>query len=334
MPKERTQFCIECRKETMYRIQRISYEKCIKGKIYEFEISEAVCENCGEPVALPGLLDSNAREVDRQYRMQEGIVSIEDIKDLMELYKIGKAPLSLALGFGEITITRYLAGQVPSKEYSDIIRCALESPEYMMEKLNENIDKIGETAYRKAMNAAKEIEPLFALSEKMLLSISYIFKKAEEVTPLALQKMLYFIQGIHMVLFGEELFPEECEAWKHGPVFKDVYDIFKNFKYNPIDDIRFAMFQNRFQELSDDGKKVIDLVVETFGIYSGKTLERITHKESPWMDARVCCLPGEPSNAVISKETIKRYFSEVAQKYELGNVDGIREYIHSRLQTA
>lgn len=334
MSKERTQFCIECRRETMYRIQRISYEKCIKGKVYEFEISEAVCENCGEPVGLPGLLDSNAQEVDRQYRMQEGIVSIEDIKDLMELYKIGKAPLSLALGFGEITITRYLAGQVPSKGYSDIIRCALESPEYMMEKLNENIDKIGETAYRKAMNAVKEIEPLFALSEKMLLSISYIFKKAEEVTPLALQKMLYFIQGIHMVLFGEELFPEECEAWTHGPVFKDVYDIFKNFKYNPIDDIRFAMFQNRFQELSDNGKKVIDLVVETFGIYSGKTLERITHKESPWMDARVCCLPGEPSNEVISKQTIKRYFSEVSQKYELGNVDGIREYIHSRLQTA
>ena len=233
----------------MYRIQRVPYEKCIKGKDYEFEISEAVCENCGEPVSLPGLLDNNAQEVDRQYRQQEGIVSIEDINNLMELYKIGKAPLSLSLGFGEITITRYLSGQVPSKEYSDIIRRALESPSYMENKLNENIDKIGETAYRKAMNAAKEIEPLFALSEKMLLSISYVFKKAEEVTPLALQKMLYYIQAIHMVLLGVELFPEECEAWTHGPVFKDVYNIFKNFKYNPIDDIRFAMFQNRFQEL-------------------------------------------------------------------------------------
>ena len=163
----------------------------------------------------------------------------------MELYKIGKAPLSLSLGFGEITITRYLSGQVPSKEYSDIIRRALESPSYMENKLNENIDKIGETAYRKAMNAAKEIEPLFALSEKMLLSISYVFKKAEEVTPLALQKMLYYIQAIHMVLLGVELFPEECEAWTHGPVFKDVYNIFKNFKYNPIDEIGRASCRER-----------------------------------------------------------------------------------------
>lgn len=332
MPKERTQFCIECRKETMYRIQRVPYEKCIRGKDYEFEISEAVCENCGETVSLPGLLDSNAQEIDRQYRLQEGIVSIEDINHLMELYKIGKAPLSLALGFGEITITRYLSGQVPSKEYSDVIRKALESPSYMMEKLNENIDKIGDTAYRKAISAAKEMEPLFALSEKMLLSISYIFKIAEEVTPLALQKMLYFAQGIHMALSGMEFFREECEAWAHGPVFKDVYDIFKNFKYNPIDDIRFAMFQNRFHELPDDEKRIIDLVVETFGMYSGKVLERITHEETPWKNARVNCLPGESSNEVISKESIKKYFSGVSREYELDKVDGIRKYIHSRLE--
>lgn len=333
MTKERRQFCIECREETTYRIQSVLCKKYIKDKEYEFIIAEAVCEQCGQPVNIPGLMDSNAREVDRQYRVQEGIVSIDDIYHLMEIYKIGKAPLSLALGFGEITITRYLAGQIPSKEYSDIIRKALESPAFMVEKLNENMDKIGETAYKKAINAAKELEPLFALSEKMLLTISYIFKKAEEVTPLALQKMLYFIQGIYMVLFHEELFSEECEAWAHGPVFKDVYDVFKNFKYNPIDDTRFAMFQNRFHELSDNEKKVIDLVVESFGIYSGKILEEITHGETPWKDARSNCLPGEPSNEIISKESMKKYFLKVAEQYELDNVCGIKEYIRSKLQT-
>lgn len=333
MAKEKTQFCMECREETAYRIRPVLCKKWIKDKEYEFVISEAVCEKCGEAVNISGIIDSNAQEVDRQYRLQEGIVSIDDIYDLMEVYKIGKAPLSLALGFGEITITRYLSGQVPSKEYSDIIRKALESPAFMIQKLNENIDRIGETAYKKAMNAVKDVEPLFALSEKMLLTISYIFKKAEEVTPLALQKMLYYIQGIYMVLFGVELFDEECEAWAHGPVFKDVYEVFKNFKYNPIDDTRFSMLQNRFNELSDHEKKVIDLVVESFGMYSGKTLEQITHRETPWMNARVNCLPGEPSNEVISKRSIKEYFSEVAKSFEIESVDGIKKYINSRLQT-
>lgn len=332
MAKERTQFCMECREETGYRIKVVPCKRCIKDKEYMFTISEAVCEKCGEAVNIPGLMDSNAQEVDRQYRLYEGIVSVEDICNLMEVYKIGKAPLSLALGFGEITITRYLSGQVPSKEYSDIIRKALESPQFMMEKLNANIEKIGETAYKKAMNAAKEVEPLSKLSEKMLLTISYIFKKAEEVTPLALQKILYYIQGIYMALFGKEFFREECEAWIHGPVFKDVYEVFRDFKYNPIDDTRFSMLQNRFNELSEDEKKIIDLVLESFGMYSGKTLEQITHEETPWKDARKGYSPEEPSNEVIAKKSIAKYFSEVGLTYDIDNVSDLRRYISSKLQ--
>lgn len=145
--------------------------------------------------------------------------------------------------------------------------------------------------------------------------------------PLALQKMLYFLQGIYVVLCGVELFSEDCEAWARGSVFKDAYDVFKNFKYNPIDDIRFAMFQNRFSELSDNAKRIINLVVESFGMYSGKTLELITHGETPWKDARANCLPDEPSNEVILKEVTKKYFSEMAKKYDIGNVNGLRNYI-------
>lgn len=62
----------------------------------------------------------------------EGIISIDDIKKIMETYKIGKESLSLKLGlFKEVTIHRYLEGQVPSKEYSDIIKAALSYPSYI-----------------------------------------------------------------------------------------------------------------------------------------------------------------------------------------------------------
>lgn len=276
-------------------------------------------------------MDYNAAAIDRQYRSQEGIVSIEDIRNLMDVYRLGKAPISLALGFGEITITRYLSGQIPSKEYSNIIRKALESITYMQKRLQKNREKIGEAAYKKAMGATQELQPLFGLSEKMLLTISCIFKKAEEITPLALEKMLYYIQGIHMVLYGTELYPEDCQAWAHGPVYKDVYDVFKNFKYNPIDDTRFAMFQNRFSELTENEKRVIDLVIESFGMYSGKTLERITHAETPWKEARADCLPEERSHEVITKTAIKDYFTKLSKRYDIGTPEGIRTYIGDML---
>lgn len=75
-------------------------------------------------MSIPGLLDRNIQEMDEQYRRTEGIVSTEEIKQLIELYNLGEAPLSLKLGLEEETIGRYLDGQIPSKENSDIIRSA------------------------------------------------------------------------------------------------------------------------------------------------------------------------------------------------------------------
>ena len=278
---------------------------------------------------VPGLLDFNMKAIDEQYRRAEGLVSVEDINKIMAIYNIGKAPLSMALGFGEITITRYLSGQIPSKEYSDIIKKVLLTPNYMIQLLKENAEKIGNTAYKKAIKAAEEISEMFCMSEKMILTISYIFERMQEVTPLALQKILYFIQGIYMVKFDKPLFKEDCMAWIHGPVYKEVYDLFKDFKFNPIEDNRFVILKERFEELNEQEKMVIDLVINTFGKYSGKVLENITHNEEPWKNARNDYEPLQPSREIISKEEIKNYFNSVAKSYGIDTEEEINNYIQS-----
>lgn len=332
MAKERMfDFCTSCRKETSYKICKKTVQKVIKDKSYEFEIVVAFCDECGNEMDIPGLLDSNVKSIDEQYRQIEGLISVDDIQKIMDIYNIGKAPLSIALGFGEITITRYLSGQMPSKEYSDIIKKALSSPDYMMQLLNDNAKKMGETAYKKAIKAAEEITRLFCVSDKMLLTISYIFEQMKEVTPLALQKILYFIQGIYMVLYGKPLYKEDCMAWVHGPVYEDVYDLFKDFKYNPIEDDRFAIFKDRFEELSEHEKKVIDLVINTFGKYSGKVLENITHEELPWKNARVGYEASEHSREIMSKDGIRNYFISVANKYGVDTEEKLNNYILSYL---
>ena len=328
---ERRDFCIECRKETEYVLQKKKIVKNIRDKEYTFEITVAVCTECGEEMSIPGLIDQNVQEVDEQYRAMEGIVSIDDIKKIMDIYKIGKAPLSLALGFGEVTIPRYLEGQVPSKEYSDIIKAALSSPCYMKQKLTENREKLTDTAYRKVLAAVESIESLFSVSDKMLQVIAYIFEKLEEVTPLMLQKLLYFIQGIYSALYGSPIFEEDCRAWIHGPVYPEVYKLFRDFKYNPIDDARFALLKGREDILAEDEKHVIDLVVNTFGIYSGKVLEKITHNEDPWKDARKGYGDNIPSSELLPKKRIMEYYILINQKYGIDTEDGLRIYIRDML---
>lgn len=325
--KKRIDFCTTCRKNTEYTLKKRNIIKTIKDKEYTFSVTSAVCDECGEEMNIPGLIDKNIKEVDEQYRTSEGIVSIDDIEKLMKIYKIGKGPLSLALGFGEVTITRYLSGQIPSKEYSDVIRAALSSPAFMKEKLYENKDKIASAAYNKSMNAAIQLENLFSVSDKMLRVISYVFERLEEVTPLMLQKLLYFIQGVSYALNGKPMFSENCQAWVHGPVYPEVYEMFRDFKYNPIEDARFAIFDGNKDELTEDERRVVDLVVNTFGEYGGKVLERITHSEKPWKNARKGYGENIPSNELLSMESIKSYFVEKNAIYDFSSEDGLRKYI-------
>jgi uncharacterized phage-associated protein len=332
--KGRRDFCIECRKETEYFLQKRDIVKNIRDKEFVFTITVAVCAECGEEMSIPGLMDKNVQEIDEQYRAAEGLVSIDDIEKLMKVYKIGKAPLSLALGFGEVTITRYLEGQVPSKEYSDVIKEALSSPAYMKRLLVENREKLTDAAYRKAYAAAESIESLFSVSDKMLSVIAYIFERLEEVTPLMLQKLLYFIQGVYSALYGKPIFEEDCRAWVHGPVYPEVYELFRDFKYNPIEDARFALLEGAKGALTEDEKHVIDLVLNTFGMYGGKVLEKITHNEEPWMEARKGYGDGVPSNEVLQKERIMKYYILINQKYGIGTEDGLRTYIHDMLAKA
>lgn len=330
--RKRTDFCIECRNETEYMLEKRRIVKTIRDREYTFEITAAICRECGEEMSIPGLIDRNVQEIDEQYRWTEGIVTVKDIERLMKLYKIGKGPLSLALGFGEVTIPRYLEGQIPSKEYSDIIKSALSSPAFMREKLAGNREKLTDAAYKKAMAAAEGLEVLFCVSEKMLGAIACIFEELEEVTPLMLQKLLYFIQGIYSALYGKPLFEEDCRAWVHGPVYPEVYTLFRDFKYNPIDDVRFGLLKGMDDVLTEEERDVIDRVVNTFGIYGGKVLERITHNEEPWKSARRGYGDQVPSSELVSKDSIRKYYEKVNEVYGIGSEEGVREYIRHMVE--
>ncbi len=81
-----------------------------------------------------------------------------------------------------------------------------------------------------------------------------------------LQKLLYFIQGVYSALYGRPIFEEDCRAWVHGPVYPEVYELFRDFKYNPIDYARFALLEGTEDAMTDDEKRVIDLINQKYGI--------------------------------------------------------------------
>ena len=116
--------------------------------------------------------------------------------------------------------------------------------------------------------------------------------------PLKLQKLLYLAQAF----YDRPLFKDDLEGWVHGPVVRNVYDIFKNYQYNSID-TNFEV-----EELDDEAKDIINYVIKNFGKYDAKYLEKISHEQEPWILSRRGLDPDERSDKTISKESIANYF--------------------------
>ena len=145
------------------------------------------------------------------------------------------------------------------------------------------------------------------------------------ITHLALQKLLYFTQSWSSVLLEEEIFSNECQAWVHGAVYPEVYDIFKKFKYMPLPKLNYTA---RFNE---DESMILDAVKKYyFDIYSAKALEEICHREFPYKEARQGYTEDETCHITIDKKSIVLYYKQVAQKYNinLSDLSNIKEYLN------
>lgn len=133
--------------------------------------------------------------------------------------------------------------------------------------------------------------------------------------PLKLQKLLYLAQGYSYAFYDRPLFKDELEGWVHGPVVRDVYNIFKNYQYNCIED----NFQ--IKDLDDDAKDVLNYVIDNFSKYDAKYLEKISHEQEPWVLSRNGLDPDEKSDKTISKESIANYFTNEIFQPELEEWD-------------
>lgn len=68
---------------------------------------------------------------------------------------------------------------------------------------------------------------------KYFVHLSYSESRAS-LTPLKLQKILYFAQGWSFVWDNKPLFAETFEAWQYGPVNPKIYNYFKKYGRNEI----------------------------------------------------------------------------------------------------
>ncbi|HLP89286.1 MAG TPA: type II toxin-antitoxin system antitoxin SocA domain-containing protein [Nostocaceae cyanobacterium] len=131
------------------------------------------------------------------------------------------------------------------------------------------------------------------------------------VSNLKLQKLVYYAQAWYLALYdGQPLFDEDFEAWIHGPVIPALYQEYKSFSWKPI--LKEVEKPKFTQEVND----FLEELTEVYFGYDGFELEKMTHREDPWINARGDIPADEPSNAIIPKEAMREYYQERAETEE------------------
>jgi uncharacterized phage-associated protein len=168
--------------------------------------------------------------------------------------------------------------------------------------------------------------------------VNYFLDNAKKynviLTPMKLQKMLYFANGWSLAFYNEPLINDECKAWEYGPVYPSVYHKYKTMRGKEIDyndkmsELNFddeeyklkkqQVYLSHIPEITPtvDNKDIaaIKLCNDIFNIY-GKmgaiALSDMTHinvSDNPWLKAR---LERKTESPTIPKEYIKDYFDRL-----------------------
>lgn len=323
-------FCEECRDDVNFCISEIQMKGTIKGEIYSYMGRKAHCADCGSEIYVAEINDYNLNALYSAYRKKNDIVALDIILAIPEKYVIGKRPLSLLLGWGEQTFSRYCDGDIPTKQYSEILKKIYCDPQYYAELLERNKGNLkSAVSYEKSRKAVESlIGTVQRDKSKIDLAIEYLLSQCQDITPLALQKALYYIQGFYYAFYKTYFFSEECEAWVHGPVYRDIYFRYRDYRFDPIvgsdefDDSRFSSAE----------KAILDSVIKHICCYSGKVLECFTHSELPWLSARGELPADVVSDRIIQRNLIGEYFSAVKDKYHMINPNDIKDYTQAMFE--
>ncbi|WP_417482358.1 Panacea domain-containing protein [Maricaulis sp.] len=114
-------------------------------------------------------------------------------------------------------------------------------------------------------------------------------RKGLTLTHLQLQKILYFAHAMCLVELRRPLIDAEFEAWRYGPVCREVYSELRCFESRPIEepvavlDPVTGVRLSCGSELDDALVSKIEKCVDFFGRYSAGKLVELSHaRDGPW----------------------------------------------------
>lgn len=112
----------------------------------------------------------------------------------------------------------------------------------------------------------------------------------DALTPMKIQKLVYFAHGWHLAIEDAPLIEETVEAWHYGPVVRSLYKAVKHYGRRPIaakaieyDDEMEETYEAAIGDHDGLARAVVRRVWEVYGSLTAIQLSNMTHEpDTPW----------------------------------------------------
>lgn len=321
--------CPSCMEEHDVKVICRRERNVFKGEPVEYPAKYHYCDRTDEFYADEMQIGDNDISMKNAYRLKMGLLTSEDICTVRTKYGISQSDLSLLLGWGGKTITRYEGHQVQDIAHDTILRKLQNDPEWFLSLLEKARDSLAAESYRKYHSTAvllfernqdsylkKAIQARYArysdnsiyngnkkLCLNTVVDVIRYFSNAVQVVNLykvKLMKLLWYSDFLSYKRRGHAITGLVYQALPMGavPIAHDSIIDLHGVVYDEIDmgdgtGYHFKESPDReYQNISREDMDILDEVIRIFGQYSTDAIVRAMHEEEAYK--------GTPPREIIS----------------------------------
>lgn len=262
-----------------------------------------------------------------------------ELLDLFEMYSIGRKPLAKLLGWGETTILLYAESEeIPDNEYTRRLYELYTNVTLYVDLLCSHADRLTGVAYRKSLNAVRNLMP----HSKLAACANFIINETsmnghEEMSLLRLETILFWGQIISLCFYGEPMFEDEYHPGESGLPYGRLEECMNRFGCISLElpedpsgtstgrrnDRRGGMLT----ELTLPDKEILCFTTNIFSWYGYEAIRRLMDAEQ----YRLCGPVGARRRSIVSAETIRKCYSEVFTQGHVAKIKDIEAYLQRRM---
>lgn len=294
----------------------------IKGEEVTYKENFYFCANAREDeneFETGAMTNANLLNARNAYRVQNGLLTSNEIVAIRENYGLSQVDLAKLLGWGEATISRYESKAIQDEAYDTMLRMVKDNPLQALEFLKKNENKFSPAkraeirtniveklnSYGKEFLTRQALEGEYANFEeasdangfttlninKIEAAISYIAEKVTNLYKVKLMKMLWYADVLSYIEIGSSITGMVYRHDKLGALPIGHYSLMNLENLNVQEEISYnydtmlhvyPTVNIDYSVLSKAEKAILDKVITKFINYKTSQIVNYMHEEKAY----------------------------------------------------